>query len=83
MLKKIMLASTLAMLSIGPAGAQSLATRQSSPGSTPPELVAAVQACEAQKHRMAGLNKTLAANFDVGRVHDECVATAREALAYK
>jgi hypothetical protein len=40
-------------------------------------------ACEAQMRRMAGSNKTLAANYNATRVHNHCVATAREALANK
>jgi hypothetical protein len=31
--------------------------------------------------RMAGLNKTLAANYNEERVHDECVTSTREAVA--
>ena len=83
MLKRIIVASALALFSIGPAGAQSFATRQSPGVSTTPGLFAAVQACEAQMRRMAGLNKTLAANYNAERVHDECVASAREAVASK
>jgi anti-sigma factor RsiW len=44
---------------------------------------AAVQACEAQMRRMAGLNKTLAANYNAERVHDECMTSTREAVASK
>jgi hypothetical protein len=33
--------------------------------------------------RMAGLNKTLAANYNAERVHDECVTSTREAVASK
>ena len=83
MLKRIIVASALALFSIGPAGAQSFATRQSPGVSTTPGLFAAVQACEAQMRRMAGLNKTLAANCNAERVHDECVASAHKAVASK
>jgi hypothetical protein len=74
MVKRIIVASALALFSIGLAGAGGAAT---------PGLFAAVQACEAQMHRMAGLNKTLAANYNAERVHDECVMSAREAVASK
>ena len=83
MLKRIIVASALALFSIGPAGAQSFATRQSPGVSTTPGLFARVQACEAQMHRMAGSNKTLAANYNAERVHDECVRSTREAVASK
>jgi hypothetical protein len=33
--------------------------------------------------RMAGLNKTLAANYNAERVHDECVTSTRESVASK
>ena len=48
MVKGIILASALALFSIGPAGAGE-ALRGG--------FFARVQACEAQKHRMAGLNR--------------------------
>jgi hypothetical protein len=83
MLKEIILASALAVFSIGPAGAQSFATRQSPGISTTPGAVATVQACEAQMHRMAGLDKGLAANYNAERVHDECMTSTREAVASK
>jgi len=40
---------------------------------TTPGLFASVQACEAQKRRVAGPVKTLAFNYNAERVHDECV----------
>jgi hypothetical protein len=58
MLKRIIAASALALLSIGPAGAQSFATTQSPGVSTTPGSFAVVEACEAQMRRMAGLNNT-------------------------
>jgi hypothetical protein len=42
---------------------------------------AAVQACVAQMQRMAGLNKTLSANYNAERAYDECVTSTREAVA--
>jgi hypothetical protein len=39
--------------------------------------------CEAQKRRMADSVKTLAANYNAKRVHDECVTSTREAVASK
>ena len=90
MLKRIIVASALVLFSIGPAGAGGAAppgpplpARQSPGVSTTPGLFAAVQACEAQMRRMAGLNKTLAANYNAERVHDECVTSTREAVASK
>ena len=50
-------------------------------GAATPGLFARVQACEAQMHRMAGLNKTLAANYNAERVHNECMTSVREAVA--
>ena len=80
MLKRIIVAS-VAVFSIGLAGCQSSAMRQLAGVSTTPGSFAAVQACEAQKRRMAGLVKVLAANYNAERVHNECVASAREAVA--
>ena len=73
MVKRSIVASALALFSIGLAGA----------GAATPGLFARVHACEAQMHRMAGLNKTLAANYDAERVHDECVTSTREAVTVK
>ena len=78
MFKRIIVGSALALFSIAPAGAQSFATRQS-PAVSTPGFFAAVMACEAQMHRMAGSIKTLAANYNAERVHDECVTSTREA----
>ena len=90
MLKQIIVASALALFSSGPAGAGGAATplptlpaRQSPGVSTTPGFFAAVQACEAQKRRMAGLNKMLAANYNAERVHDERVTSTRDAVASK
>ena len=80
MLKRIIVAS-VAVFSIGLAGCQSLSMRQLAGVSTTPGSSAAVQACEAQKRRMAGLVKVLGANYNAERVHNECVASAREAVA--
>ena len=74
MVKRIIVASALAVFSIGLAGPARAAT---------PGLFAAVQACEAQMHRLVGLNKTLAANYNAERVHDECVTSTRKAVASK
>ena len=85
MLKRIVVASALALFSIGPAGAQSFATRQSPGVSTTPGSFASVQACEAQKRRQATATvvKQLSFNYNAERVHDECVASAGEAVASK
>jgi hypothetical protein len=81
--KRTILAGALALFSIGPAGAQSLARSQSPAVSTVPANFAAVQACEAQMRRLAGSNKTLTANYNAERVHDDCVTSTREAIASK
>jgi hypothetical protein len=88
MLRRIIIASALALFSSGLAGTggatmprPSLPAPQSPGVSTTPGLFDAVQACEAQMRRMAGLNKTLAANYNAERVHDECVTSTREAVA--
>ena len=83
MVKRIIVASALALFSIGLAGAGEVASRRSPGVSTTPGLFDAVQACEAQMRRMVGLNKTLAANYNAERVHDECVTSTREAVASK
>jgi hypothetical protein len=90
MLRRIIIASALALFSSGLAGTgratmprPSLPAPQSPGVSTTPGLFDAVQACEAQMRRMAGLNKTLAANYNAERVHDECVTSTREAVASK
>jgi len=55
MLKRIIVASGLAVLSIDPAGcAQSFGTRQLAGVSTTPGLFASVQACEAQSAAWRG-----------------------------
>ena len=74
MVERIFVASALALFPICPAGAG---------GAAAPGLFDPVQACEAQMHRMAGLNKTLTANYNAKRVHDECVTSTREAVASK
>ena len=81
MLKRIIIASALAVFSIGLAGCQSSAMRQSPGVSTTLGSFAVVQACDTQKRRTAGLVKTFAANYDAERVHNECVASAHEAVA--
>jgi hypothetical protein len=90
MLNRILVASALVLFSIGPAVTGEAATphpsfpaRQSPGVSTTPGFFAAVQACEAQMRRMAGLNKTLAANYNAERVYDECVTSTPEAVASK
>jgi hypothetical protein len=89
-LKRIIVAGALAPISSGPAGAGGAATPRPPlpawqlPGvSTTPGFFTAVQACQAEMRRMAGLNKTLAANYNGERVYDECVSSTREAVASK
>jgi hypothetical protein len=73
MLKHTIAAGVLTLSLAAPALAQSTATTVQ-PTATNPTMLSAVQACEAQTHRMAGLNKGLAANYNAARVHDDCVA---------
>ena len=82
MVKRIIVASALALFSIGCAG-EVASPRSPGVSTTPGLFAAAVQACEAQKRRMAGSVKTLAANYSAKRVHDECVTSTREAVASK
>jgi hypothetical protein len=90
MVKRIIVASALALFSIGLAGTGGAATprpplpaRQSPGVLTTPVLVTDVQACEVQMRRMAGMNKGLAANYNAERVHNECVTSTRKAVASK
>jgi hypothetical protein len=72
MFKRFTVASALALFSVAPAGAGSLTTSRQQTFSTTTANSAAVKACEAQMRRMAGLNKTLAANYNAEHVHDDC-----------
>ena len=81
MLKRIIIPGAVALLSVGLADARPLITSPSQSVSTAPGNVGAVQACEVQLKRLAGSVKTLADNYNAERVHDECVASTREALA--
>jgi hypothetical protein len=63
MLKRIIVASALALFSISPAVAGGAATLRTTPG-----FFAAVQACEAQMQRLAESNKTLAANYNAAMI---------------
>jgi hypothetical protein len=72
-MKQIIIASALALFSIGSAGAQSLPPNRMLVASTAPVDVAAVAVCETQLQRLAGLNKTLAANYNAEHVRDVCV----------
>lgn len=46
------------------------------PVAAAPTTVAVVAACENQMHRLAGLNKALAANYNSTRVHEDRVVRA-------
>ena len=39
-------------------------------------IITMVATCESQMKRLAGLNKTLAANYNAQRVHEDCLARA-------
>jgi hypothetical protein len=72
MFKRIIIASALALFSIRPAAAESLTTSHQQAVSAAPANSAAVEACERQMRRMAGLNKALAANYNAERIYDDC-----------
>jgi hypothetical protein len=69
----IILASALALLSIGPAAAQSPAMNQSPAVSAEAANLATVEACQAQMRRLAGLNKIFGDNYNPEHVHEFCV----------
>jgi hypothetical protein len=73
MLKHTIAATVLALSFAAPALAQSTAATVPTTATSQTGLTA-VQTCEVQMHRMAGLNKALGANYDATRVHDDCVA---------
>ncbi len=73
MLKHTIAAGVLTLSFAAPALAQSTAAT-GQPTATNPTMLTAVQSCEAQMHRMAGLSKGLGANYNAARVHDDCVA---------
>jgi hypothetical protein len=72
MFKRFIVASALALFSVGPAAAGSLMMSRQQTFSTTTANSAAVKACEVQMRRMAGLNKTLAANYNAEHVYDDC-----------
>jgi hypothetical protein len=77
MSNKIFVGIALAFCAAGAASAQSTtasAVDQSVAVSS--QVLAAVATCENQMHRLAGLNKGLAANYNAARVHNECLARA-------
>jgi hypothetical protein len=84
MLKQIIAASALALISFGPAAAQSTSAANQLPAaSTAPATTTTVEACESQMRRLAGLNKGLAANYNGERVHNDCVASTSTNFASK
>jgi hypothetical protein len=72
-MKKIILASALALLSIGPAAAQAPAMYQSPAVSAEAANLPTVEACQAQMRRLAGLNKTFGANYNPEHVNELCL----------
>jgi hypothetical protein len=68
--KPIVVASALALLPIVPA-AQSWADQQLT---VAPAKLAAVASCEADMRRLAGLNKTIGANYNATHVDEVCAA---------
>ena len=76
MLKHTIATTLLTLSLIAPAFAQATANTALPPSATaqPASYDAAIQNCEAQMHRMAGLNKALGANYNAERVHRDCAA---------
>jgi putative SOS response-associated peptidase YedK len=84
MLKQIIAASALSLISFGPAVAQSTSAANQLPAaSTAPATITTVEACEGQTRRLAGLNKGLGANYNAERVHNDCVASTSTNFASK
>jgi hypothetical protein len=73
-MKKLMLVSAVVLASIGSAAAQSLSPDRLPTASAVAANRAALETCEAQLQRLAGLNKTLAANYDVEHAREVCLA---------
>jgi hypothetical protein len=73
-MNNIILAGALVLFSIGSAEARSLPKDGLPAASTAAAKGAAVEACKAQLRRLAGLNKTLAANYNAEHVRNLCVA---------
>ena len=73
-MKKLVLIHALLLTSIGAAAAQSQTPNRLPTASAVAANTPAMENCEAQLRRLAESNKTLAANFDAGRVQDVCIA---------
>ena len=73
-MKQIIVASALALFSIGSAGAQSLPMDRTPAASMALPNVAAVETCEAQLQQLAQHSKTLATNYNAEHVRDVCFA---------
>lgn len=77
MLTQVLVGAVFTFCAAGIASAQSTTTNTAQqPVAAAPTIVVAVAACENQMHRLAGLNKALAANYNSTRVHEDCVARA-------
>jgi hypothetical protein len=75
MLKQVFIGAVFIFCAAGIASAQSTTTNTAQqPAAAAPTTVAMVSACVNQVHRLAGLNKALAANYNPTRVHEDCVA---------
>jgi hypothetical protein len=72
--KPILVASASAMLSIVPAAAQSWGPDQQPSSSVAPAKLAAVASCEADMRRLAGLSKTIGANYNAAHIDQVCAA---------
>jgi hypothetical protein len=74
MLKKVLIAAALTICAAGTVSAQLSPTNTAGAVTVTPTNLTAIAACESQMHRLAGLNKGLAANYNAQRTHDACVA---------
>jgi hypothetical protein len=84
MFKHTIAVSALALISIVPAAAQSTLVASQPPAVwTTPATMTTIGVCESQMRRLAGLNKTLAANYNAVRVNDSCAAGTSTNLASK
>jgi hypothetical protein len=76
MLKQTVIAGVLALISIGPAAAQSASGTTQAQGTTAaPATMTTVEACESQARHIASTNKVLGANYNADRVHNDCMAS--------
>jgi hypothetical protein len=77
MFKQVFIAGGVLLCAVAGASAQPVSTSAATATvSTAPTALTAIQTCESQMRRLAGLNKVLAANYNAAHVHEVCVANA-------